>query len=337
MPHAVLSRRTLLTAAGLVAPALLAGGRRAAAQALQDVVFLTPFGQLPGYAPDYVGVSDGIFEKNGIKVRIVGGNGSAAAIQQVVSGQALIARTGGIDVVRAVSGVNAPVRAVGTIAHTTTFKVISSADAPIKGPADLEGKTVGIVSAGGGTENYLDIMLAHVGARRDTVKRQVVGNSPGAFEMVKLKRLDAFIADTGVVLQLRARKEPVFVLDIDPFASVPGQVYVASEDGIARHGDALLAYLRGIRTAMQAIAADTSGAMTLKAMQPFNLADLRDPDTAMSAVRAEQVLWQARGTENLVKIIPSAWQTGWQEMVGAGLATAGDPSRAYTTAFSDKL
>ncbi len=337
MPHAALSRRTLLTASGLAAAGLLARGQAAAGQDLQDVVYLTPFGQLPGYAPDYVGVSNGIFEKNGIRVRIVGGNGSAAAIQQVVSGQALIARTGGIDVVRAVSGVGAPVRAVGTIAHTTTFKVISSADAPIRAPADLEGKTVGIVSAGGGTENYLDIMLARVGAKRASVKRQVVGNSPGSFEMVKLKRLDAFIADTGVALQLRARNEPVFVLDIDPFASIPGQVYVASEEGIARHADALLAYLRGVSTAMQAIAADTSGAMTLKAMQPFNLADLRDPVAAMNGVRAEQLLWEARGKESLVKIIPSAWQSGWQEMEAAGLATAGDPSRAYTTAFSDRL
>jgi ABC-type nitrate/sulfonate/bicarbonate transport system substrate-binding protein len=337
MPHSPIYRRSLLTATGLAAAGLLARGGHAAAQGLPEVVFLTPFGQIPGYAPDYVGVSAGIFEKNGIKVRIVGGNGSAAAIQQVVAGQALIARTGGIDVVRAVSGVGAPVRAVGTIAHTTTFKVISSADAPVKGPADLEGKTVGIVSAGGGTENYLDIMLARVGVKRDSVKRQVVGNSPGAFDMVKLKRLDAFIADTGVVIQLRARKEPVFVLDIDPFASIPGQVYVASEDGIAKHGDALLAYLKGIRTAMQAIAADASGEMTLKSMQPFNLPDLRNPDVAMSAVRAEQQLWEAKGKENLVKIIPQAWQSGWKEMQEAGLANAGDPSRAYTMAFSDKL
>ncbi len=337
MPLAGFSRRTLLSAGGLAAAAILAAGRHAAAQALPEVVFLTPFGQLPGYAPDYVGVSTGIFEKNGIKVRIVGGNGSAAAIQQVVSGQALIARTGGIDVVRAVSGVSAPVRAVGTIAHTTTFKVISSGDAPIKGPADMQGKTIGIVSAGGGTENYLDIMLASVGAKRETVKRQVVGNSPGSFDLVKLKRLDAFIADTGVVLQLKARHENVFVLDIDPFASIPGQVYVASEEGIAKHGPQLLAYLRGIRSAMQAIEADATGDMTLKAMQPFNLADMRTPEVALSAVRAEQVLWEAKGRDNLVKIIPQAWQTGWTEMEGAGLATPGDPARAFTTQFSDQL
>ncbi len=335
MPNAVFSRRALLGAA--CAAPLAGSARHVLAQGLPEVVFLTPFGQIPAYAPDYVGVGGGFFEKNGIRVRIVGGNGSAAAIQQVVAGQALVARTGGIDVVRAVSGVGAPVRAVGTIAHTTTFKVISAADAPVKGPADLEGKTVGIVSAGGGTENYLDIMLARVGTKKESVKRQVVGNSPGAFDLVKLKRLDAFIADTGVAIQLRARNEPIFVLDIDPFASIPGQVYVASDEGIAKNGPQILAYLRGIRAAMQAIAADASGEMMLKAMQPFNLADLKNPPAVVTTVRAEEELWEARGKDNIVRIIPEAWQRGWQEMQAAGLANAGDPSRAFTTAFSDQL
>ena len=77
--------------------------------------------------------------------------------------------------------------------------------------------------------------------------------------------------------------------------------------------------------------------MTLKAMQPFNLADMRTPQVALSAVRAEQKLWEAKGKENLVKIIPQAWLSGWKEMEGAGLATAGDPSRAFTLQFSDQL
>jgi ABC-type nitrate/sulfonate/bicarbonate transport system substrate-binding protein len=330
MSHSVIARRHLLAGAGL-----LAAGRSAFAQGPVEIVYLTPFGHLSAYAPDYVGVSTAIFEASGLKVKIVGGNGSAAAIQQVVAGQALICRTGGIDVVRAVSNVAAPIRAVGTIAHTTTFKVISAADAPIRTPADLVGKTVGIVSAGGGTENYLDIMLAGVGAKKESVKRQVAGNSPGSFDLVKLKRLDAFIADTGVVLNLQARGEPIFTLDINPYASVPGQVYVASEEGIAKFGPQIAAYMKGVRLAMQRIAADASGEMTLKAMAPFNPPDLREPTVAMQAVRGEQRLWEAKGKENLVKILPASWNSGWSEMVAAGLAKEGDASKAYTTAFTD--
>ena len=45
----------------------------------------------------------------------------------------------------------------------------------------------------------------------------------------------------------------------------------------------------------------------------------------------------AQGEAALVKIIPDAWAKGWQEMAAAGLAGQGDPTRAYTTVFSDQL
>ena len=101
---------------------------------------------------------------------------------------------------------------------------------------------------------------------------------------------------------------------------------------------AVVTNAQGVSTErMQAIAADASGEMMLKAMQPFNLADLKNPSAVVTNVRAEEQLWESRGKDNIVRIIPEAWQRGWQEMQAAGLANAGDPSRAFTTAFSDKL
>jgi NitT/TauT family transport system substrate-binding protein len=332
------SRRQVMRGAALGAGAALVGGRRSArAQALHDVIYVTPFGNSVAYTPDYVAAGAGLFEKNGLKVKIVGGTGSAAAVQQVVAGQALVARAGGIDVVRAISQSGASMRAIGTIAHTSTWHVVSAAAAPVHAPAELAGKTVGIVSAGGGTENTLDIMLASAGVPHDAVKRQVVGNSPGAFDLVRLKRLDAFICDAGVVLNLRQRDAAMFVLVVDPFVAVPGQVYVASQKAIDTQADLLLGYLRAVRAAMQQIAADTSGQETLKLLGSFDLTELHDPATALGSIREEQKLWEANGPENLIKIIPGAWAKGWQQMVASGLATAGDPTRCYTTALSDKL
>jgi ABC-type nitrate/sulfonate/bicarbonate transport system substrate-binding protein len=322
--------------AALAVPALLTG-RAGAQAALRDLTYVTPFGNLVAYAPDYVASTNGHFARNGLRVRIQGGTGSAAAVQQVVSGQALIARTGGIDVVRAVSTAGAPVRAIGTIAHSSTFHVVSAAAAPLRSAADMAGKTIGIVSAGGGSENYLDIMLAAAGVAKDRVQRQVVGNSPGAFEMVQLRRLDGFICDAGVVVQLRARNAPIHAINVNAAASIPGQVYIASERSIAEAPEVLLGYLRAIQAAVQEIKADASGEATLRAMQPFELQELRAPETAKAVLRAEEELWQSEGAANIVRILPDAWRKGWREMVGAGLAREGDPDRAFTTAFSDRL
>lgn len=330
-----LPRRAALATA-LAVPALLAGRARGQA-ALRDLTYVTPFGNLVAYAPDYVAATNGHFRRNGLNVRIQGGTGSAAAVQQVVSGQALIARTGGIDVVRSVSNAGAPIRAIGTVAHSSTFHVVSAAAAPIRSAAELAGKTIGIVSAGGGSENYIDILLAAANVPKERVQRQVVGNSPGAFEMVQLRRLDGFICDAGVVVQLRARNAPIHAFNVNAFAAIPGQVYIASERSIAEQPDLLLGYLRAIQAAIREIKADSTGEATLRAMQPFELQELRAPDTARAVLRAEEELWQSEGPANIVRIMPEAWRRGWREMVGAGLAREGDPDRAFTTVFNDRL
>jgi ABC-type nitrate/sulfonate/bicarbonate transport system substrate-binding protein len=329
-------RRTMLRlgAAALAAPLPL---HRAEAQALRDANFITPFGNIIAYAPDSVAASGGHFERNGLRVRIVGGSGSATAVQQVVAGQALIGRTGGIDVIKAVATVQAPMRAIATIEHSSTFHVISPAAAPIRTPADMRGKTIGIVSAGGGTENYLDIMLTRANIPRDSVTRQVVGNSPGAFEMTQLGRINGFIADLGVVVNLRARNLPIHVFNVTEYSSVPGQVYIASDRAIAENRNELLSYLRAIKAAMQEIIADTSGDATLRHLRPFNLQELNEPEIAKATVRGASELWRSGGEANMLKIVPASWRTGWQEMVTAGIAPAGDADRAFTTALSDAL
>src|SRR5690606_30091543 len=117
----------------------------------------------------------------------------STAVQQIVAGQVQVARTGGIDVVRAIATSGAPIRAIATVSQSSTWHIISSEEKPVQRVEDLAGRTIGIVSAGGGSEDTVNIVLAGAGVPREDVKRQVVGNSPGAFDLVRLGRIDAFI------------------------------------------------------------------------------------------------------------------------------------------------
>lgn len=336
MSRIKISRRTF-SAGFLAAAPLIVAGRAASAQGVKDISYITPYGNSAVYAPDYVAATDGLFEKNGLKVNIIPGNGSSIAVQQAIAGQVQVARAGGIDVVRAISGAKAPIRAVGTICHTSTWWIVSAAAKPVKAPADLAGKTVGIVSAGGGSENTLDIVLATAGVPHDSVKRQVVGNSPGALDFVKLGRIDAFVCDQFVVVALLGMKAEVAMMSVDPYVAIPGQVYLASQKTIDEQPEMILAFLKAVRSAVNQIADDASGDQTLAAMKPFNFPELSNPVAATATVRAELKLWLARGKENIGKIMPDAWEKGWAQMVSAGLAKQGDPSLAYTMKFSDQL
>lgn len=301
------------------------------------MTFITPYGASVAYAPNYVAKAAGLFRRNGVDVTIIGGTGSTSVIQQVVAGRVLVGRTGGIDVIKAIATAKAPIRAIGTIAHSSVFVLVSAAATPVHDPRELAGKAVGIVSAGGGTEDYLNIMLASVGVPREAVRRQVVGHSPGAFDLVKLKRIDAFICDDSIVVNLRARQAPIAVMPIAPYATVPGQVYIASEQGIATRHAALLGYLRAVREAVGQICADGTGTATLDLLKPFNLPDMRQPQLGWEIIRAAEEQWNARGADKRIAIMPQDWASGWQGMAKAGLVPAGDPARACTTAFTDAL
>jgi NitT/TauT family transport system substrate-binding protein len=302
----------------------------AAADAAEKVAYITPFGKIIAYAPDFVGVAGGYFAKTGVEVDIIGGHGSAQAVQLVAAGKALVGRTGGIDVVKAVATSNVPIRAIATIAHLSPFWVISSAAKPIDNPKQMAGKTIGVISRGGGTDNYLDIMLSVSGVPTNAVTRQVSGNSPGAFDLIELGRLDAFIADETVLIMLRGAGKQVKAWRVDDYASIPGQVYIASEDGVRNHRQALIGFLRGVHAATEYIVAPGHMDEVLDDMKGFDLQELRHPEIAKASIEAQAKLWLAAGRENILRNMPKKWEKGWKEMADAGLVKAGDPKSAYT-------
>src|SRR5262249_56710312 len=91
------------------------------AQTPRKMTFVTPFGYLVAFAPDLVGKAGGYFEREGLDVTIQGGRGSAQSVQQVLSGQALMSRTGGADIMKAIGNEGAPIGGVATINQGPPF------------------------------------------------------------------------------------------------------------------------------------------------------------------------------------------------------------------------
>ena len=205
MPSLVVDRRSFL--AGSAAASILLPGA-AAAQQRAKVKYLTPFGYLIGFGETMYADTGGFFAKEGLDVEIEGGRGSAMSVQQVMGGNVLLSRTGGTDHIKAYAK-DPSIVAIGEIFQRDIFYVISHADKPIRSAADLAGKTMGVVSPGGATENLLDMMLTSAGIPTTQTERQAVGNAPSAFELVKLGRVAGYIATSDTVFQLRSDKQPV--------------------------------------------------------------------------------------------------------------------------------
>jgi ABC-type nitrate/sulfonate/bicarbonate transport system substrate-binding protein len=251
MTASFIARRSLLGAAiPLAAPSL----RGASAQALRPVRYLTPFGYIMGFAETLYGQAGGFFAREGLNVQIDGGRGSAMSVQQVVAGNVLLSRTGGTDLIKAY--VKEPsVVAIAEVYQRDAFFVISPEGKPIRSPADMAGKTMGIVSTGGATENLLDMMLVARDVPKESVRREQVGNAPSAFELVKRGRVDAFIATNDTVFQLQSDRQAVHAWSTDDVAPCPGQVYITSKAALARETDTLARFLRAVQASLESMSA----------------------------------------------------------------------------------
>ncbi|GKX32702.1 MAG: hypothetical protein MnENMB40S_03200 [Rhizobiaceae bacterium MnEN-MB40S] len=328
-----INRRSFLAGAqALGAASLLPGfAGKAFAQDLTKMTYLTPFGYLIGFAETMYADTSGIFKKHGLDVTIEGGRGSAMAVQQVTASNALLSRTGGTDLIKAYAK-DPSVVAVAEIYQKDLFFVISAEDAPIKTPEDMAGKTIGIVSAGGAVENILDMMLAATGVPKDEVSREVVGNAPAAFELVKQGRIAAFIATNDTLFQLNVDKQPVFAWSTDDVALCPGQVYMTSKAQYEDNKETIAKFIAGVHECLGVLLQTEDLAPVIESMsQKYDIFEAKRPDKGLSTLKNSIGNYQAPYDDRLFST-PEKWESAYNLMIEAKLIEPLDEKNFYDDA-----
>jgi ABC-type nitrate/sulfonate/bicarbonate transport system substrate-binding protein len=147
--RAFLSGGVKLAAGGLLAgafPSLLEAlgpmARGASAATLTDVVYQLGWITNTEFAGTYLAQKLGYFAKHGIDVSILPG-GSNPVEPIVASGKAIVGDSNA-DTVSAAVAAGADLRIIGARYQKNPFCIISSAKKPIKSPAGLVGKKVGV-------------------------------------------------------------------------------------------------------------------------------------------------------------------------------------------------
>jgi NitT/TauT family transport system substrate-binding protein len=311
----------------LASAATLAMAGRAGAQDAIAMRYLTPFGFLMGFTETLYGDTGGFFRRNGLNVTIEGGNGSAMAVQQVTAGNVLVSRTGGTDLLKAYARDTSLV-AIGDIFPQDIFWVVSLRDQPINRPEDMAGKTIGVVSVGGATENLLDMMLVKAGVPRDSVRRQSVGAAPTVFELVRAGRIQGFITTNDGVFQLNAARAPIHAWSTDDVAPAPGQVYITSRRALETQGEALARFLRSVRDSLEAITSSNDLAGIIASMTArYDISESRRPDRGL-AVLQHAVANYRRVLQNRLRVNADKFAAAQELMVQAQIITP-LPDRAY--------
>jgi NitT/TauT family transport system substrate-binding protein len=328
----MLNRRSALVGAAAMAgfPTILR------AQSRDKLSMMTPFGFIPDFIEMMNAISGGHFAAQSVDAQLVGGQGAAAPIQQLIAGQVGFIRAAGLDVIRTVANNKVPMLAIATIYQASTFHMISLKDKPIAKAEDLKGKTVGIVSVAGTTEIFLDLMLSKAGLKKDDVKREVTGNSPGAIQFVKQGRVDCFIASIQVVVALERMKESVEVWSTDRYAPMPGQCYATSRDYADKNPDLLRRAMKAMQASANEILTKPLKPIFERAAKDFEIPGIKDVDALadVEKVTADK-LWLSEGRENLLRNVPALWKSGADALRANGIADVADPATLYTNRFFD--
>ncbi len=300
---------------------------------------LTPLGYLLAYTGMVYGEGGGFMKDAGLDLKVEAAQGSSQAIQLLLSGQALVARGAGIDVMNAVANSNVPVVAIATVAHIAPLQIISAADNPIRGPKDMVGKTIGVASFGGASDQTLQLILAHDNIDAKSVKRQVVGPSAGSFGLVQEKKIDAFVGTNAAVAELTARNVPFVHFATNDVVPVPGQVYITTVENVSKKSEELKRFLIGARAAFEdAERQIASGDITklLAAVKKYSVPEASNPSSALQGIRIESASWMANGRDKLLQNNPEAWQSATAAAVEAKMLKPTDATKFYTNEIWNK-
>ena len=333
MTKTALTRRDAL-ALGLGAGASLL--TPLAARSATAMRYVTPFNFSLSYSPVLFAAAGGFFAREGLDVEVVNGKGATTAMQLVIAAQAQVARTGGGNYLVGKVNSGAPLVAIGTIAQVSPFYIVSSPKAPIKSPADLKGKILGVASLGGSMEETLRLLLNNSSVDEKAVERVKVADVPASYGLIEAGRIYGFMASISSLIKILAAVPGAHAFAVDD--GVPGQIYVASPKGLAENPDHYVKFLRAVHNSVSAILDAKDKTPILDAIAgKFEIPGIKETATAIEDLTRNAATWEAKGRNNLLRCVPEHWAAAVDSVVAAGiLKHKPDPKTLYDNSFLDK-
>lgn len=280
-------------------------------------------------APDMVALSGGYFDDHGLDVTLQPVKGAPVALQSVLGGVGPLTRVGSIDLMTAAAG-GQELTNVGTVITGPSLRIISAEGKPLEEPEDFVGATVGIPSEGGTSDKTLTLMLEKAGIDPESVKRQVVGLTPGTFALVQKGQIDGYMVSLDTSKIVEAQSDDAVVMTPDSGSGADTQIYTTTPDQLSAHGDEIAEYLAAIQEAVQFMIDDEDNSKTLELLRDnYDFATLNDDAVANAALDEAKELWS--NDDGLLHTDPDAWVAGYEDLVSAGLVTdGGDPASWMT-------
>jgi NitT/TauT family transport system substrate-binding protein len=289
------------------------------------------------FAPEMIAEINGYFEQQRLDVQFETTRGSAPAIQTVIAGNALLTRVGDIETMIAAGERGAPLVAIGSMIKSGTIRMVSSRQAPLTQADQFRGKLIGTPSEGGTSEITVDLVAGSAGIPAEEVEKQVVGLSPGVFQLVQQGRVDAYVVSLDTSILLQNSQPDAVVYDPNDAVTAGKQLYATSTQQAQdpEKQDQLRRYLVAVRDAAQFIIddADNGFAEVMRLIESeYDVPSLDDPEVARESLQTYVDSYTADGP--LLHISTERWASTYEEVTGIGQVEPGlDPTAWITNDF----
>ncbi|ASR35919.1 nitrate ABC transporter substrate-binding protein [Prauserella marina] len=329
-----LRRSALATALAAAGPTVLSacGASPAAGGGGDGPTFLSylPLETL-SMAPELLAVAGGHFGKHGLDVTLQPVKGSPQAMQTLLAGVGPVTRIGQIDVMTAVAESDQPLVNIGTLTRGSSLRFVYSKENPLTKPEDFVGKTMGVPSEGGTSSKVVSLVLANAGLDPSKTPRQVVGLTPGTFNLVQQGRLAGYVVSIDTANIVLSQHEDAAAFDPGTTVRSDSQCYVADRNIVRDDPDTLKAFLAGIQDALAAFVADENFEETLGVLrEKYSFATLDDDAIAVQSLTAMRELWTGGDPAAPLLVTDEAeWKAGYDELTAADEAAPGGDSSTW--------
>ena len=232
------------------------------------------------FAGSYIAQDRGWWSDAGLQVRLLQGGPNAPVEPPVVAGTALIG-IGAADYTAAAVAQGAPFRIIGVAMQKNPFAIASLPGNPVRSPADLPGKRIGMAVANTPvlqalcTLNGIDIADIRIVPTQYSAQPLLAG---------EVDCLLCWETDLPVAMEMQGVRAETMLLADHGYA-VHSQTYIATDDSIANRRADLVALLGGEVRGWDAYRADTDAAADLT-VRMFPDAGL-DPETQKLQARRQ--------------------------------------------------
>ena len=238
------------------------------AKAAETVRVGKSLGSLWAFLPADIGVAEGIFAKQGLDVQISDLGNGPKLIQGLTAGNFDFGLSAGSDMAFAIKG--APVHAVAAFAEEPrSVVVIVPADSPVKAPADLKGKLLGMPGEGSVAQWLVWQMSIAQGWGKDGIRTLAQGSVQANVASLLIHQVDGIVDPVEVGFRLEDEKKARIAVHLAQFAPhFHAHIIFARNALIAEHPDEVARFLKGFFQAVAFMKANkaATGAVAMRVL-----------------------------------------------------------------------